>query len=110
MRNDVTPYGFLPRSSSDISRRISAMLEDDNTRIELPYLGLRNLRQLRYMDIVSEIRISRLGRDAGSAPRPTMAHVWKTVVMNIFWFEDSKLKQEKLAEVCSIFLVLSVHR
>lgn len=110
MRDDTTPYGILPRSSNDIARSISAILEDDNTRIELPYLGLRNLRQLRYMDIVSKVRISRLGRDAGGAPRTTMSHVWKTVVMNMFWFEDSKLKEEKLAEVCSIFLVLPADR
>lgn len=86
------------------------MLQDDNTRIELPYLGLRDLRQLRYMDLVSKVRISRLGRDAGTAPEPTMAHVWKTVIMNVFWFEDSELKEEKLREVCPIFLVLSIHR
>lgn len=108
MKDDVTPYGVLPRSSDEVSRKISTLLGEDNIRIEVPYLGLRDLRQLRYMDIVSKVRISWLGRDAGNAPQATMADVWKTVVMNIFWFEDSKLKAEKLAEVCLFIPVSSV--
>ncbi len=107
MQNETTPYGVVPRSSDDITRNITALVEYD-MRIEIPYLGLRNLRQLHYLDIGSKVRVPYFGEDAGIALKPMMAHVWKTVVRQIFWFEDSKLKEEKLAEVSPLFFALLV--
>ena len=80
------------------------MLDKDDNRIELPYLGLRDLRHVRYMDIVTKIFVLYFGSNAGwsSIRQETMAEVWKTVVQSIFWYEDSTLKEEKLREVGSI--------
>ena len=102
MKNETTPNGVLTCSKDYIAKNGMALPYKDGMRLELPYLGLRSLQQLRYMDIAGKVRITKLGKEAGSVRKDIMAHVWKTIVQVIFWYEDSGLKQEKCLEVSSL--------
>ena len=99
MKNDTTPNGVLTSSKDYHKKDGMALPYKDGMRIELPYLGLRSLQQLRYMDIVGKVHITKLGKEVIGLRKDVIGHVWKTIVQVIFWYEDPGLKQEKCLEV-----------
>ncbi len=105
MKDDTTTLSVLHRSPDDIARNIMALLDGNGRRIEIPYLGLRSLQQIQYMDLVLKVFVPNrnLGNPTGwsSAGQDTVHYVWNKIVEEIFWFEDHDLKHDKTLEVLS---------
>ena len=68
-----------------------------STVVLIPYLGLTGLQYLNYVDLSREMYA--INDQSKTPDRETMDLVWKSIVHNLYYFEDSLLLVEKLAEV-----------
>ena len=60
----------------------------------LPFLGLRVLENISYLDLAAQIRRG----DGMALDESLMKAVWRGVNFNMFYFEDEKLKLKKAGE------------
>lgn len=65
-------------------------------RVATPYVGLRSLAQVRYLDVAEKIQES---NSAECFNQDIVGDIWEIIVCNVFWFEEEPTKIDKLAEV-----------
>ena len=103
MKDDETTRSGLSRLQAEIDNNIMYLLLRDGRKVEIPYLGLQCLDQVRYIDVTPKVKVMNLNDrfNWGSVQQKTMADVWRIIVDEIYWFEHSCRKIKKLAEVSS---------
>lgn len=62
--------------------------------VMLPFLGLRSLQSINYLDIAAQVRRG----DKKPLDEELMNAMWRGLVLNMFHFEDEETKLQKLAE------------
>lgn len=78
---------------SEISTEGMTMEDEWGYRVYVPWIGLRPLDQVFYMEIACSI-------EAQFMSAVVMRAVWKGIVNGIYHCEDAALKSAKLTEVC----------
>ena len=108
MKGDETTRSGLSRLPDDIAKNTMYLLLKDGRKVEIPYLGLQSLDQVRYIDIAPKARVMNLGYRFHwkNVQQYTMSEIWKVIVDEIYWFEHSCQRIEKLAEVSSTISIL----
>ena len=102
MKDDETTRSGLSRLSAEIDKNIMYLLLKDGRKIEIPYLGLRCLDQVHFIDVARKVR--EFFSDANfwgwrGVGIETMGEVWRIIVEEIYWFEHSCRRVKKLTEV-----------
>ena len=62
--------------------------------VVLPFLGLKVLNNIHYLDLAGQVRRS----DEKPLDEAMMKAIWRGLIFNMFYFEDEELKLKKVAE------------
>lgn len=90
------PHGVLARTIEDKFKGTMVVVGKNGLRVTTPYVGIRSLAQVKYLDVAEKIQQMNSGECFN---QDVVGIVWEIIVCNVFWFEEKQAKINKLAEV-----------